>query len=113
MQPNPKSRWNLSRNKQRNFHDSQELDDEAFHSYFDQDTQQMEYLKYYDPSDKIPMKILHWRAIPLSIDSSIFIRKNASDHFVSNLQDSDLYWRDIPFDTFSYINQNNIFAMII
>ena len=93
------------------FHDTQEPGDAESHSYFDPDTQQIEYPKYYDPGDKITMKVLHGRAIPLSIYSSIFIRKNELDHFVNNLQDSDLYGRDIPFDTFTYINENNIYAM--
>ena len=65
---NPNPETISEETKEEFFHDSQEPDDKEFHSYFDPDTQQKEYLKYYDPSDKIPMKVLYGRAIPLSID---------------------------------------------
>ena len=38
------------------FHDTTEPPEDEIHTYYDEDTKQMECLKYYDPNDKIPLK---------------------------------------------------------
>ena len=80
------------------FYDPEEPGDDQYHSYYDHDTKQVEFLKYYDPSDKIPDKVMYGKAIHLKIDCSMFIRTNEMDNFLDNLNDHDLFGRQPPLD---------------
>ena len=93
------------------FHDTTESPEDEYHTYFDEDTKQLEYLRYYDPKDNIPTRILHGKAVPLSLDCSSFVRKNDLNSLIDNLNDDDLFGKNIPFDSFSHINENNMYVM--
>lgn len=78
--------------------------------FYDEDTKKEEVIKFYDPTDNIPEKDKFGKSIPLTMDCSSFIRTNQFHTFITDLSDDDLFGRDIPFETFTYINENSIFT---
>lgn len=92
------------------FFDACDPSAEGYIIYHDEDTGKDERVKYYDPADDISEKDKFGRAIPLTMNCSHLIRATEFHEFINELSDDDLFGRDVPFDTFEYINENNIFA---
>jgi len=64
------------------FEDAIEYSEDDYVDYQDPDTGETVTLKYYDPSDKIPAKVMYGKAVHLNIDKSIFVRQGELDQFI-------------------------------